>query len=146
MCCMTAVDWIEQICPLGFKVAAGGACASLPPPPPNPCPDLFHNGDLDGDGQLTVQDLDTIANFVIEQEDLNECEQFVADGTRSVRQLIMTACQVSREKIWNSTNGTASLLFSYVLDGNCIATRTLLVASKRGARSPPSPRIPNYSW
>lgn len=69
-----------QTCPLNFKVTAGGPCESLPSPPPNPCPGLVKNGDLNQNMEIDIDDLDQIAKFVINVETLDDCQQFVADG------------------------------------------------------------------
>lgn len=68
---------------MDFKVAAGGPCLDLPSPSPKPCPDIFANGDVDGVNGLTILDLDSIANFLVEALDFDECQLFIADGRLS---------------------------------------------------------------
>lgn len=77
-----------QSCPHDFTSAAGGPCA------PHSglsevCPGggisgasstLFHNGDVDGDSQLTILDVDAIAAFIIDMKDFTECQKYKADG------------------------------------------------------------------
>lgn len=80
-----------QICPAQFTVAAGGPCANLVSPPPLGCSNNFHNGDVDDDGDLTVDDLDLIANYIIDAVEFTDCQIFVADGKSKRR------CATNRE-------------------------------------------------
>lgn len=79
-----------QVCPAGFSPAAGGPCVIESPPPPATCDGLFHNGDVDFDGSLTVEDIEDISQYIVEEIEFTACQIFVADG--------MCVCVLERER------------------------------------------------
>lgn len=76
-----------QSCPPDFTSAAGGPCVSHSGLSElcsggNGGSDsgLFHNGDVDGDSQLTIFDLDAIAAYITQIKSFTDCQKYRADG------------------------------------------------------------------